>query len=226
MEEIHGKSLSCFKTSKLLTPPILPCCPNITSHKMSFQKSPQCSLAMEKNNKKKRFFPSYPRGWSTWTPPSSVSPPPLFVDMKPWESQKNPQIHPLPGDSSRDLLILQLKVTNNPLKGSLNHPKKVTAWITRYRIPPWTPQKFTSFKRRKRFVSLRPRCPPNRGGTLGNNGWPGPRMKPENGKRNDATVGLCEFCWAFICWCNGSLFLDHFFEPEIFGKVRVFFWYT
>ena len=56
MEEIHGKSLSCFKTSKLLTPPILPCCPNITSHKMSFQKSPQCSLAMEKN----------PHGWSTW----------------------------------------------------------------------------------------------------------------------------------------------------------------
>lgn len=62
MEEIHGKSPSCFKTSKLLTPPILPCCPNITSHKMSFQKSPQCSLAMEKIDKK---CPSYPRGWST-----------------------------------------------------------------------------------------------------------------------------------------------------------------
>ena len=33
----------------------------------------------------------------------------------------------LPGDSSRDLLILQLGGHQQPLKGSLNHPKQVTS---------------------------------------------------------------------------------------------------
>ncbi len=32
----------------------------------------------------------------------------------------------VPGDSIRDLFIPQLEVTNSHLKGSLNHPKKVT----------------------------------------------------------------------------------------------------
>ena len=32
----------------------------------------------------------------------------------------------IPGDSIRDLFIPWLEVTNNHLKGALNHPKKVT----------------------------------------------------------------------------------------------------
>ena len=38
----------------------------------------------------------------------------------------------VPGDSSRDLFIPYLEVTNSPLKGSLNHAKRVTSRIARY----------------------------------------------------------------------------------------------